>query len=30
MHIHLLMENLKGGDNMEDLEVDERVILKWI
>jgi len=30
MHIKFRSENLKGGDHLEDVDVDERITLKWI
>jgi hypothetical protein len=30
MHTTFLSENLKGGDNLGDLNIDGRAILKWI
>jgi hypothetical protein len=30
MHTGFRWENLREGDHLEDLGIDERVILKWI
>jgi hypothetical protein len=30
MHTKFVSENLKGGDHMEDLGVDRKIILEWI
>jgi hypothetical protein len=30
MHTIIWSENLKGRDNLEDVDVDEKVILEWI
>jgi hypothetical protein len=30
MHTKFLSENLKGGDQAEDLSVDGKIILEWI
>jgi hypothetical protein len=30
MHIKFWLENLKGGDQPEELGVDEKIILEWI
>jgi hypothetical protein len=30
MHTQFLSENLKGRDHLENIDVDGRVILKWI
>jgi hypothetical protein len=30
MHTKSLPENLKGGDHLEDLGIDRRIILEWI
>jgi hypothetical protein len=27
---NILLENLKGGDHLEDLGIDEKTILEWI
>jgi hypothetical protein len=30
MHKKFCLENLKGGDNLEDLSIDGKQILEWI
>jgi hypothetical protein len=30
MHTKFWLESLKGRDRSEDLDVDERIILKWV
>jgi hypothetical protein len=30
MHIRFRTENLKGRDNLENLDVDGKIILEWI
>jgi hypothetical protein len=30
MHTEFWSENLKGGDHLEDLCVDRRIILEWM
>jgi hypothetical protein len=29
-NIHNILDNLKEGDHLEDLDVDGRIILKWM
>jgi hypothetical protein len=30
MHKEFWSENLKGGEHLKDLNIDERIIVKWI
>jgi hypothetical protein len=30
MHAKVWLENVKGGDYLDDIGVDERIILHWI
>jgi hypothetical protein len=30
MHVRVLLENLKKGEHLEDIHMDEKIVLKWI